>query len=115
MQPQYPAAQSSFVSDFEAFESQRDGNIQAECINACISGSFARDCACAIDFSQQGACPATEREYRQETDMSNSIKSVVALGFITLVAACGGNQQEEFVIIEPEPITVEPEYTGKYK
>lgn len=47
--------------------------------------------------------------------MSNSIRSLVALGFITLVAACGSNQEEEFVVIEPEPISVEPVYTGKYK
>ena len=46
--------------------------------------------------------------------MSNSIKSVVALGLIVVVAACA-QQEEEFVVVEPEPISVEPEYTGKYK
>ena len=47
--------------------------------------------------------------------MSNSIKSVLALGLVALVAACGSNMEEEFVVVEPEPISVEPVYTGKYK
>ena len=48
--------------------------------------------------------------------MSNSIKSLAALGLVFLVSACGGQtQEEEFVVVEPEPISVEPEYTGKYK
>jgi len=47
--------------------------------------------------------------------MSNSIKSLVALAFVAVLAACGSNEEEEFVVIEPEPISVEPEYTGKYK
>ncbi len=47
--------------------------------------------------------------------MSNSIKGVLALGLVALVAACGNNKQEEFVVVEPEPISVEPVYTGKYK
>ena len=48
--------------------------------------------------------------------MSNSIKSVLAIGLVALVAACGGqSQEEEFVVVEPEPISVEPTYTGKYK
>jgi len=47
--------------------------------------------------------------------MSNSIKSVLALGLVALVAACGSNKEEEFVVVEPEPISVEPVYTGKYK
>jgi hypothetical protein len=47
--------------------------------------------------------------------MSNSIKSVLALSLVALVAACGGQQEEEYVVVEPEPISVEPVYTGKYK
>lgn len=48
--------------------------------------------------------------------MSNSIRSLAALGLVVLVAACGGQtQEEEFIVVEPEPISVEPEYTGKYK
>ncbi len=45
--------------------------------------------------------------------MSNSFKSVLALGLVAFVAACGGQQEEEFVVVEP--ITQEPVQTGKYK
>lgn len=45
--------------------------------------------------------------------MSNSIKALLALGLITLVGACAQQQAEE-VVYEPEPITMEPEPTGKY-
>lgn len=48
--------------------------------------------------------------------MSKSIKLVAALGFIAAVAACtSGQTEEEFVVVEPAPISVEPEFTGKYK
>jgi len=47
--------------------------------------------------------------------MSNSIKSVLALGLVAFVAACAQPAEEEFVVVEPEPITVEPVETGKYK
>ena len=48
--------------------------------------------------------------------MSNAIKSILALGLVAGLAACGQQQQEEeFVIVDPEPISVEPVYTGKYK
>ncbi len=46
--------------------------------------------------------------------MSKSIKLVLALGFVAGVAACA-QQEEEPVFIDPEPISVEPVYTGKYK
>ena len=46
--------------------------------------------------------------------MSNSIKLIAALGLIGFVAACG-QQEEEPVFVDPEPITVEPVHTGKYK
>lgn len=46
--------------------------------------------------------------------MSNSIKLVVALGLVGFVAACG-QQEEEAPVFVPEPITVEPVNTGKYK
>lgn len=38
--------------------------------------------------------------------MSKSIKAIVALGFVTIVAACGGQQEEEVVIVEP--VVAEP-------
>ena len=46
--------------------------------------------------------------------MSNTIKSILAIGLIGLVAACA-QQEEEFVIVDPEPISEEPVHTGKYK
>ena len=47
--------------------------------------------------------------------MSNSIKSLAALGLVALLAACGGNTaEEEYVVVEPDPVSVEPTYTGKY-
>ncbi len=48
--------------------------------------------------------------------MSKTVTSIFALGLVAMVAACGQQQQqEEFVVVEPEPISVEPVYTGKYK
>ena len=48
--------------------------------------------------------------------MSKSIKLLATLGLIGLVAACAREQQtEEFVVVDPEPISAEPTYTGKYK
>ncbi len=48
--------------------------------------------------------------------MSKSIKSVLVLGLVALVAACAQQSaEEEFVVVDPEPISTEPTYTGKYK
>mgnify|MGYP006981759393 FL=1 len=48
--------------------------------------------------------------------MSKSIKFLTAIGFVATIAACSsGQSDEEYVVVEPEPITVEPTYTGKYK
>lgn len=46
--------------------------------------------------------------------MSNGIKMVLALGLVGFIAACA-QQEEEVVFVEPEPITVEPVHTGKFK
>jgi len=46
--------------------------------------------------------------------MSKSIKAVVALGLIVMAAACA-QQEPEVVVVDPEPISTEPVYTGKYK
>ncbi|AKS46766.1 hypothetical protein SAMN05444287_1889 [Octadecabacter temperatus] len=50
--------------------------------------------------------------------MSKSIKSLCAMSLLALVAACGGNNNagdvEEFVVVDPVPVTVEPVFTGKY-
>ena len=47
--------------------------------------------------------------------MSKSLKLLAMLGLVGLAAACAREQEEEFVIVEPEPISVEPTYTGKLK
>ncbi|NUH66005.1 hypothetical protein HTT03_11990 [Sulfitobacter sp. S0837] len=46
--------------------------------------------------------------------MSKSIKLLAAFGFVAAVSACA-QQEEEYVVVEPAPISVEPVYTGKYK
>ncbi len=47
--------------------------------------------------------------------MSKSIKLLAAFGLVAAVSACARNTQEEYVVVDPEPISVEPVYTGKYK
>lgn len=48
--------------------------------------------------------------------MSKSIKLLATFGLVVVVAACAREQQvEEFVVVDPEPISVEPVYTGKFK
>lgn len=48
--------------------------------------------------------------------MSKSIKLLATFGLIAAVAACAKEQQvEEFIVVDPEPISQEPVYTGKYK
>lgn len=47
--------------------------------------------------------------------MAKSIKMLAAMGLLAAVAACAQPAEEEFVVVEPEPISQEPVYTGKYK
>ena len=48
--------------------------------------------------------------------MSKSIKAVLALGLVAFVAACADTAPvEDYVVVDPEPISEEPTYTGKYK
>jgi outer membrane lipopolysaccharide assembly protein LptE/RlpB len=48
--------------------------------------------------------------------MSKSIKLLAAVGLFAILAACGQKQtNDEFVVIDPEPISHEPVHTGKYK
>ena len=49
--------------------------------------------------------------------MANSFKLVAVLGLVASLSACGGgyDNNDEFVVVEPEPISVEPAYTGTYK
>lgn len=45
--------------------------------------------------------------------MSNTIKSLLAIGLVAFVAACAQQQEEEVVVVEPEPVS-EPETSSKY-
>ncbi|MEM9854857.1 MAG: hypothetical protein AAF841_10450 [Pseudomonadota bacterium] len=51
--------------------------------------------------------------------MSKSIKAVVLLGLMGLAAACARTVSdgavEEFIVVDPAPITVEPTFKGKFK
>ncbi len=47
--------------------------------------------------------------------MSKSIKSILALCVLGFVGACAQPAQEEYVVVEPEPISTEPEQTEKYE
>ena len=47
--------------------------------------------------------------------MSKSIKTLGLVSLMILAAACARQEEEEFVIVEPEPISVEPTHTGKYR
>ncbi|MFD0857681.1 hypothetical protein [Roseovarius aquimarinus] len=46
--------------------------------------------------------------------MSNALKSLMALGLVVAVSACQQAPEDDFVVVEPEPITMEPAPTGKY-
>ncbi|WP_238366984.1 hypothetical protein [Mesobacterium pallidum] len=46
--------------------------------------------------------------------MSKSIKLLALLGVVGTFAACGSTE-EDYVVVQPEPISAEPVYTGKYK
>lgn len=46
--------------------------------------------------------------------MSKTLKSILAIGLVGIVAACAQPAEEEFVVVEPESITTEPAPTGKY-
>lgn len=47
--------------------------------------------------------------------MSKSINFLAAVGLLVTVAACDNSPRQEYVVVQPEPISVEPTYTGKYK
>ncbi len=47
--------------------------------------------------------------------MSKSIKLFTLAAMLAAVAACAGQKEEEFVVVNPEPISQEPAFTGKYK
>lgn len=43
--------------------------------------------------------------------MSKSVKIIMAMGLVAFVGACAGQQEEEVVIVEPEPIEAEPTFS----
>ena len=47
--------------------------------------------------------------------MSKTLKLIAVFGITAFLAACAGNQAGDVVIIEQEPISQEPAFTGKYK
>lgn len=46
--------------------------------------------------------------------MSYAIKGLMALGFLAAVSACQQAPEDDYVVVEPEPITQEPVSDGKY-
>ncbi|MCB1343044.1 MAG: hypothetical protein KDK24_18640 [Pseudooceanicola sp.] len=46
--------------------------------------------------------------------MSKAIKFATLAGLLGLVVACG-NKRDDYVVVQPEPISTEPVFTGKYK
>ena len=72
---------------------------------------------CSINLevgADSGVNGALLHKGSQETEMSKSIKLFAMVGLLAAVAACA-QQEEEFVVVEPEPISTEPTFTGKYK
>lgn len=47
--------------------------------------------------------------------MFKGIKLLALASVVGLFAACTQEEPEEFVVVDPEPISTEPVYTGKYK
>lgn len=47
--------------------------------------------------------------------MSKSIQFLAMVGVVATVAACNNSPKQEYVVVAPEPISVEPAFTGKYK
>lgn len=47
--------------------------------------------------------------------MSKSLKALVGLGFLAIVAACADTGDvEEYVVVEQPVVSAEPVFTGKY-
>lgn len=48
--------------------------------------------------------------------MSKSVRLLAMFGVLAALSACGGGTaSDEYVVVDPEPISAEPTYTGKYK
>ena len=61
-----------------------------------------------------GGNPPGFQNIIQETVMSKSLKLIALVGALAAVSACA-SKEEEFVVVQPEPISAEPVYTGKFK
>ncbi|MEP3330564.1 hypothetical protein [Sedimentitalea sp.] len=46
--------------------------------------------------------------------MSITNRFVAAIGLVVAVAACDNSPQEQFLVAEPDSVSIEPTYTGKY-
>ena len=51
--------------------------------------------------------------------MSNTVKTVAALGLVAFLAACGGSSspavEEEIIFVDPAPVAPEPLFNSKYR
>ena len=47
--------------------------------------------------------------------MSKTLTSILALAVVAATTAACAKREEEYVVVAPEPISVEPVYTGKFK
>ena len=54
------------------------------------------------------------RTERQEIWMSKSIKLLAWAGLLAGLAACAQPQEDMYVVVDPEPISVEPVFNSKY-
>lgn len=89
------------------------------CFSDGFAYAFAEEYPCIPYFrngSREADTTDVAHSQEQETEMSKTIKLVAALGFVATLAACAsGQSDEEFVVVEPEPISTEPAFTGKFK
>ncbi|GHG99870.1 hypothetical protein [Pseudodonghicola xiamenensis] len=46
--------------------------------------------------------------------MSKSIQFIALVGFVASVAACNKAPEEDYVLAQPAPVTVEPTFNSKY-
>ncbi|WP_204362775.1 hypothetical protein [Litorivita pollutaquae] len=47
--------------------------------------------------------------------MSKSVRALLAISLVAFTAACAQQAEEEYIVVDPEPISMEPTYTGKLK
>lgn len=47
--------------------------------------------------------------------MAKTFKLLAGLSLVGFLSACGGAQEEEIVLVDPQPIEADTTFTGKYK